>query len=70
MSQVLDNVPMDQESKALRLGGASRLRPFYQLMLAQESGSGRPPVNWPRNFISPKVKSRSVTSKPCNRHGR
>jgi hypothetical protein len=38
MSQVLDNVPFDQESKAVLLGGASRLRPFYQLMLAQESG--------------------------------
>ena len=38
MRQVLDNVPIDQESKAVLLGGASRLRPFYQLMLAQESG--------------------------------
>jgi len=38
MSQVLDNVPIDQETKSMLLGGASRLRPFYQLMLAQESG--------------------------------
>lgn len=38
MSQVLDNVPIDQETKNLLLGGASRLRPFYQLMLAHESG--------------------------------
>jgi c-di-GMP-related signal transduction protein len=38
MSRVLENVPVDQESKAVLLGGASRLRPFYQLMLAQESG--------------------------------
>jgi c-di-GMP-related signal transduction protein len=38
MSQVLDNIPIDQETKAVLLGGASRLRPFYQLMLAQESG--------------------------------
>ena len=38
MRQVLDNVPIDQESKAALLGGASRLRPFYQLMLAQEAG--------------------------------
>ena len=38
MQQVLDNVPLDHESKAVLLGGASRLRPFYQLMLAQESG--------------------------------
>jgi c-di-GMP-related signal transduction protein len=38
MSQVLDHIPIDQETKAVLLGGASRLRPFYQLMLAQESG--------------------------------
>ena len=38
MRQVLDNVPIDQESKAVLLGGDSRLRPFYQLMLAQEAG--------------------------------
>jgi len=38
MSRVLDNVPVDQESKGVLMGGASRLRPFYQLMLAQESG--------------------------------
>jgi EAL and modified HD-GYP domain-containing signal transduction protein len=38
MPQVLDNVPIDQETKSVLLGGASRLRPFYQLMLAQESG--------------------------------
>jgi c-di-GMP-related signal transduction protein len=38
MGQVLDNVPIDKESKAVLLGGGSRLQPFYQLMLAQESG--------------------------------
>jgi c-di-GMP-related signal transduction protein len=38
MHQVLNNVPIDQESKAVLLGGGSHLRPFYQLMLAQESG--------------------------------
>jgi c-di-GMP-related signal transduction protein len=38
MSQVLDNIPIDQETKAVLSGGASRLRLFYQLMLAQESG--------------------------------
>jgi c-di-GMP-related signal transduction protein len=38
MHQVLDAVPIDQETKSVLLGGASRLRPFYQLMLAQESG--------------------------------
>jgi EAL and modified HD-GYP domain-containing signal transduction protein len=39
MRQVLDKVPIDQESKAVLLGGASPLQPFYQLMLAQESGN-------------------------------
>jgi c-di-GMP-related signal transduction protein len=38
MSQVLDNIPIDQETKSVLLGRGSRLRPFYQLMLAQESG--------------------------------
>ena len=38
MARVLESVPVDQESKAVLLGGASRLRPLYQLMLAQESG--------------------------------
>jgi EAL and modified HD-GYP domain-containing signal transduction protein len=38
MRQVLDKVPVDQECKAVLLGAASPLQPFYQLMLAQESG--------------------------------
>ncbi len=38
MSRVLENVPVDQESKTVLLGGAGRLLPFYQLMLAQEAG--------------------------------
>ncbi len=38
MAQILDSISLDKESKAVLLGGASRLRPLYQLMLAQESG--------------------------------
>jgi c-di-GMP-related signal transduction protein len=38
MRQVLENVPIDQESRATLLGEANRLWPFYQLMLAQEAG--------------------------------
>ena len=38
MAQVLDNIPIDQETKAALLGEGSRLGPFYQLMLAQEFG--------------------------------
>jgi c-di-GMP-related signal transduction protein len=41
MHQVPNNIPIDQESKAVLLGGASRLRLFHQLMLAQESGRGK-----------------------------
>jgi len=35
---VLENVPIDQETKEVLLGRESHLRPLYQLMLAQESG--------------------------------
>jgi len=38
MQQVVDHIPIDQESKTVLLGKASHLRPVYQLMLAQESG--------------------------------
>jgi c-di-GMP-related signal transduction protein len=38
MRQVLDNIPIDQECKAVLLGSPSSLRPVYQLMLARESG--------------------------------
>jgi c-di-GMP-related signal transduction protein len=45
MSQVLDHIPIDKETKAVLLGGASRLQPFYQLMLAQESGEWKTATN-------------------------
>jgi c-di-GMP-related signal transduction protein len=38
MRQVLENVPIDLESKAVLLGESSSVQPFYQLMLAQEAG--------------------------------
>jgi EAL and modified HD-GYP domain-containing signal transduction protein len=38
MSNLLANVPVDHETKAVLLGGTGRLRPLYQLMLARESG--------------------------------
>jgi len=38
MATLLEKIPVDQETKSVLLGGASRLRPVYQLMLAQESG--------------------------------
>jgi len=38
IATVLENISIDQETKSVLLGGASRLRPLYQLMLAQESG--------------------------------
>ena len=38
MVSILENVPIDHETKAVLLGGASKLRPIYQLMLARECG--------------------------------
>ena len=38
MAKILEHLALDQESKAALLGNASSLRPFYRLMLAQESG--------------------------------
>jgi c-di-GMP-related signal transduction protein len=38
MLEVLDSVPIDQETKEVLLGRGSHLRPLYRLMLAQESG--------------------------------
>ncbi len=43
MTDVLEKVPLDQETKAVLLGGTSYLRPLYQLMLAQESGDWQNP---------------------------
>jgi len=38
MAKLLEHVALDQESKSALLGKTSSLRPFYRLMLAQESG--------------------------------
>jgi c-di-GMP-related signal transduction protein len=38
MASVLDSLPQNQEIKTVLLGGANRLRPLYQLMVALESG--------------------------------
>ncbi len=38
MTDVLEKVPLDQETKNVLLGEESHLRPLYRLMLAQESG--------------------------------
>ncbi len=38
MAKVLEQVPVDQETKSVLSGAASPLRPVYQLMLARESG--------------------------------
>ena len=42
MSEVLDKVPLDHETKAVLLGKPSLLRPVFQLMLAYESGEWEP----------------------------
>ncbi|HZW80530.1 MAG TPA: HDOD domain-containing protein [Candidatus Deferrimicrobiaceae bacterium] len=38
MSEILDKIPLDSETKAVLRGEPSLLRPIYQLMLAHESG--------------------------------
>ena len=38
MDMLLDQLPVDHDTKAVLLGQKSSLRPLYQLMLAQESG--------------------------------
>lgn len=38
MTEVLEKIPLDHETKAVLLGDPSALRPVYQLMLAHESG--------------------------------
>jgi EAL and modified HD-GYP domain-containing signal transduction protein len=38
MTTVLENISLDYETKAILLGGESKLRPLYQLMLSRESG--------------------------------
>jgi c-di-GMP-related signal transduction protein len=38
MVSVLESIPVDHETKSVLLGGASSLRPLYQLMLARETG--------------------------------
>lgn len=38
IADVVSRIALDQETRSVLLGGASRLRPLYQLMLAQESG--------------------------------
>jgi c-di-GMP-related signal transduction protein len=48
MSEVLEKVPIDQETKAVLLGENSHLRPLYQLMLAQESGDWQHSAELPK----------------------
>jgi EAL and modified HD-GYP domain-containing signal transduction protein len=38
MEALLEQLPVEHETKAVLLGEKSTLRPLYQLMLAQESG--------------------------------
>ena len=38
MAEILENVPVDHETKAALLGGGGKLAPAYRLMLARESG--------------------------------
>jgi EAL and modified HD-GYP domain-containing signal transduction protein len=42
MSEILEKIPLDAETKAVLRGEPSSLRPIYQLMLAHESGEWEP----------------------------
>ena len=50
MTTVLENIPLDHETKAVLLGGESKLRPLYQLMLARESGDWKSMADWARQL--------------------
>jgi c-di-GMP-related signal transduction protein len=39
MESLLEQLPVERETKAALLGQKSSLRPLYQLMLSQESGA-------------------------------
>ena len=39
MAEVLEKIALDQDTKAVLTGGNGKLRPVYQLMLAQEAGA-------------------------------
>jgi EAL and modified HD-GYP domain-containing signal transduction protein len=49
MDVLLEQLPVERETKAVLLGQNSSLRPLYQLMLAQELVSGRNRANSPNN---------------------
>ena len=71
MSEVLEKVPLDQETKAVLLGGTSHLRPLYQLMLAQESGDWQGTAELGQIAqAAPKAKSRRRTGRRCSGRGR
>jgi hypothetical protein len=63
-------VSIDQESKAVLLAAPAFCARSINSCWPKSPASGRPPVNWPSNSISTKAKSRSVTGKPYNGHGR
>lgn len=58
METILENIPVDKDTKAVLLGGSSYLRPVYQLMLAQELGEWAQvkrlstELNLPESFIA------------------
>src|SRR5438128_10703476 len=60
MTEVLDNVPLDQGTKAVLSGAASPLRPLYQLMLARESGEWQDTTHLTRTMRLSERSGRSV----------
>ena len=70
MVTVLENIPVDYETKAVLLGGASTLRPLYQLMLARECGDWQGTNDRLNAWGWMKAKSPQPTGKLCNGYDR
>lgn len=70
MTDVLEKVPLDQETKNVLLGEESYLRPLYRLMLAQESGTGKVAGNSPSLSSSPRAKWLRRTGIRCSGRAR
>ena len=70
MTRVLESVAVDRETRGVLLGAQTHLRSLYQLMLAQESGHGKPAANWRDSFISATVRSPRNIGRRCTGHSR
>jgi c-di-GMP-related signal transduction protein len=70
ISQVLDKFPSIRRARQCCAAAPAVCARSINSCWPKSPASGRPPVNWPRNSISPKAKSRSITGKPYNAHAK